>query len=179
MRRRTGVKKAVVRGATLAGVVVVGLLVLSNSGVPLIPGRPPTTSDPDPVRFQPEGPIASGSLSVRLVDPGPAAHDPSAPAGPQDSATTGERGTLVQISPRGLQTYLDSDDGDPRNGPQPQGSSPDTKGTLAAVLFALIVLKVTRDQDRDRRRRSPTPASAPVPELDDVSSGPSAHRSLA
>lgn len=163
MRGRTGMKKAVARGAAIAVAAVVGLLLLSNSGMPLIPGRPPMTSDPDPVGVPPEGPIAdAGAISVQVSLLDLSAHDLSAPVGPQDSATAGDLRGPVQIPARDLQAYLDTeidrDDGEVRS--ERDRSSWDTNGALASVLLALIMLKTVRDQDRDRRSRSSALASA-------------------
>jgi hypothetical protein len=166
------VRKAVVGGAAVVVLAVVGVLLLSNGGVPLIPGRPPTTSNPEPVGFPPGGPLAdTDALFVRVSHLDLGADDLSAPVGPQGSTTAADLRTPVEISVRNPLAYLDAEvdslDGiaeldragsGVRSGRD--GSTHDTEGALASLLLALIVLKASHDQERDRRLRAAAPVSA-------------------
>jgi len=130
------VRKAVVGGAAVAVLAVVGLVLSSDSGLPLIPGRPPTTSNPDPVGLPPEGPTVDlDALSVHLSHLDLEADD-------------GLHGIAE----------FDRDGGEVRS--EPDRSTRDAEGALASVLLGLIVLKASRAQDRDRRVRAAAPASA-------------------
>ena len=171
MRGRAGVRKAVVGGAVVA---VVGLVLLSNSGMPLIVGRAPTTSNPDPVGVAPGGPIAdldALQVQVRLSQLYLEREGLSEPGGPQGSAPAADLRAPVEFSVRDLLPYVDAEvdgrdgiaefdrDGDEVRS-EPGGSTPSGEGALASALLVLIVLEAWRDQDRDRRLRAAAPASA-------------------
>jgi len=147
VRGRTGVRKAVVGGAAVA---VVGLLLLPGSGVPVIAGRPPTTSNPDPVGFPSGGPTVD-AFSVRVSD-----LDLEVEVSVRDSLAYSDAGvvSLDRIA------ELDRDGGEARS--DLDGSTRGARGALEPVLLALIVLKALHDQDRDRRLRASTGASAAV-----------------
>jgi hypothetical protein len=165
------VRKAVVGGTAVAVLAVVCLLLLSDGDMPFLPGRPPTTSNPDPVGLPSGGPTVDvDELYVRLsleLE----ADDLSALVGPKDSTTASDLRGPVDVSVRNPLAYLDDEvdslDGIAefdRDGGEVRSEldwlTRDTEGALASVLLALIVLKAQRDQDRDRRVRAAAPASA-------------------
>lgn len=158
MRGRRGVRKALVGGAVL---VVVGLLLLFAGGVPLIPGRGPTTSDP--VGLPPDGPLADlDAFQFRLSPSDLEGDGLDAPVGPPDPAPVHDVMVYVDAGVgRGDGVLeLDRDVDEARS--EPAGPMRSTDGALAAVLLGLIVLKAALDQDRDRRRRTPAPFPAPA-----------------
>jgi hypothetical protein len=154
------VRKAVIGAAALA---VVSLVLLYGSGVPFIPGRPPATSDPDPVGLPPAGPITGlDTIQVRLFDLDLEENGLSAPVGPQDSTPAADLRAPVELTApdflASLEVEFDRNGGEVR--PDLDRSTGGTEGALVAVALALIVLNASRDQDRDRRLRAAAPASA-------------------
>lgn len=173
MRGRTGVRKAVVGGAAVGVLAVVGLLFKSDIGLPFIPGRPSTTASPDPVGYPPGGPTADAAalyFRVSLSDLDLDGDDVSAPVGPQDSTHAADLRAPAETSVRNPLAYfdteadsldriaeLDRDGGEVRS---LDGSTRDIEEVLVSVLLVLIMLKASRDQDRDRRSCVEAPVSA-------------------
>jgi hypothetical protein len=169
VRGRTGVRKAVVGAAVLAAVGL--LLLLFHGGVPLIPGRAPTTPDPDPVGLPPGGPItdidASGTLLSQLALE---MDDLRAPEGPQGLTPASDLRAPVVFSVADPGAYVDAevDRGDgraelDRDGGEvrpPVERSSRVMEVLASILLTLSVVKASRDQHRNRRLRAEAPASA-------------------
>lgn len=172
MRGRTGLRKAVAGGAAVGVFAVVGLLLLAPGGMPLIPGGPPTTSDPDPDGFPPGGPTPDlDTVSVLVSHLDIEADDLSARVGPEESTPAADLRGPVEISVHNPLAYVDAEvdslDGlvelDRDGGEARSLLDRSTRGTEEAMVFlvvALIVLRASLDQDRDRRLRASAPASA-------------------
>jgi hypothetical protein len=163
VRGRTRLWKAVVGGGFVAALVVVGLILKFDGGVPLLPGRPPTTSDHGPIGFLPGGPMADADgADVRLSHLHLEATDLRALVGPQDSSTAPVLRASLENSVRNRLVHvngvIDGDQGEVRS--KLDGSTHTAEGALASVLLALIVLRASLGRARDRRQRAAAPVLA-------------------
>src|SRR5687767_1950471 len=106
-------------GVAGAAVVVLCLLLLPGSGVPIVPGRPPSTPDPDQAASRPGGPTADlDTLILHLPAVTSAAGGPSAPVDPEGFGSGEDLGLAVPLDAPvalgadGLDAIRRLDDGD-------------------------------------------------------------------